>query len=153
MGRQRTWQGGVSGLPRSIGRILSDYRKAILRKDVDALASLYHRDARIFDAWDTWSYQGRAAWRAAVHRWLESLGRERVRVGFQTVEASGTGGFAVVSAIVKYSALSPGGKVLRQLHNRLSWTLVAAADGWRIIHEHTSMPVAFDDKRALLRKN
>jgi len=58
----------------------------------------------------------------------------------------------VASAIVTCAGLSATGERLRELLNRLSRGLARGADGWRVVHEHTSAPIDFERGLAMLRK-
>ncbi len=86
----------------------------------------------------------------AVEAWFTSLGAERVKVTFDDVQTSGVPEFAFVSAVVTYAAVSPQGEPLRAMQNRLTWVLKTTGHVPRIVHEHTSVPVGFDDAKAIL---
>ena len=141
-------------------RIVSDvltpicdaYRDAVLHKDVDAFVALYAADVRIFDLWETWSYDGRDAWRRAVAGWFGSLGDERVAVSFDDVRVTVRGDLAIAHAFVTYRNLAADGAPGRAMQNRLSWTLVRAEDRWSIVHEHTSAPVAPATGKVVLQR-
>ena len=134
-------------------QVLEAYKAAVHEKDVNAFMRLYSEDVRVFDAWDTWSYQGTAAWRKMIEQWLSARSTERVRVTMDDVHATAGPTLAVVSAIVTYTGVSAEGKELRTLQNRLSWALRQEGGAWRIFHEHTSAPVGFSDKKAILRRD
>ena len=67
-----------------------------------------------------------------------------------------------VARVLKESKISPSdikalgvsaqGEPLRPMQNRLSWALKTSGHVLRIIHEHTSAPVGFDDAKAILRR-
>lgn len=142
----------MSDIDKSIDRVLETYKAAVYAKDVGALMRLYDPKVRIFDTWGVWSYEGAAAWQMAVEAWFTSLGAERVRVTFDEIQASGNSDLAVVSAIVTYAGLSAQGEQLRAMQNRLSWALKTSGHVLRVIHEHTSAPVGFDDMKAILQR-
>ena len=139
-------------LDKSIAQVLEIYKSAVYAKDVDALMYLYDQGVRVFDAWGVWSYEGSDAWRRSVEGWLASLGSERVRVSFEDVKATMAREFAFVSAIVTYAGVSAGGEPLRAMQNRLSWVLRPSGHALRIVHEHTSAPVGFEDMKAILQR-
>jgi ketosteroid isomerase-like protein len=132
--------------------VLEAYASAVYDRDVDALMALYEPGARIFDAWGVWSYEDAAAWRVAVEGWLGSLGTERVKVTFEDVRAVAEHGFATVSAVVTYQGVDADGKVLRAMQNRLTWVLRVSGQALRIVHEHTSAPIGFEDSKAILQR-
>ena len=142
----------MAELDKSVAHVLDSYRSAVLAKDVDAFMRLYDPGVRVFDTWGVWSYEGAEAWRRAVEGWLTTLGTERVKVTFEDVKATVTRDFAGVSAIVTYASVSGEGVQLRAMQNRLSWILRTSSHVLRIIHEHTSAPVGFEDMKAMLQR-
>lgn len=136
----------------SIAQVMEAYKSAVFAKDVGAFMRLYDPNVRVFDTWGVWSHEGADAWQRAVEGWLTSLGTERVRVTFEDVKANFTNDFAGVSAIVTYSSVSAEGTQLRAMQNRLSWILRTSGHVLRIVHEHTSAPVGFEDMKAMLQR-
>ena len=142
----------MSDVEKSINRVLESYKAAVYAKDVPALMRLYDPKVRVFDTWGNWSYEGAASWQMAVEAWFTSLGAEKVKVSIDEVQASGSSDFAAVSAIVTYAGLSAQGVQLRAMQNRLSWVLKTSGHVLRVIHEHTSAPVGFEDMKAILHR-
>jgi ketosteroid isomerase-like protein len=139
----------TTSVPAAIQGMCDQYQSAVYAKDVVALMALYDPDVILFDAWDAWRHDGAAAWRTMVEAWFASLGQERVRVAFTDLFATEVPGMATVSAMVGYARVTASGEVLRALQNRMTWVLAERAGAWRIIHEHTSLPVAFDGKHGI----
>lgn len=133
-------------------RAIDTYKSAVLAKNAETFMHLYDPEARVFDAWGTWLYEGAQAWRVAVEGWFSSLGSETVRVRFEDVKIVGERGFASMSAIVTYAAHSPEGQELRAMQNRISWVFRASGHVLRIVHEHTSAPIGFEDAKAMLKR-
>ena len=140
----------MSDIDKSLTRIIETYKSAVHAKDVAALMRLYDPKVRIFDTWGVWSYEGAASWQMAVEAWFTSLGAETVKVTFDDVQSSGEPDFAFVSAVVTYAGFSAQGEPLRAMQNRLTWVLKTTGHVLRIVHEHTSAPVGFDDMKAIL---
>ena len=140
----------MSELDKDIARILGVYESAVFKKDVEALMRLYDPEVRVFDAWGVWSYEGAEAWQRTVEGWFTSLGTERVKVSFADVQAFTGKDMASVSAIVTYAGVSAEGQPLRAMQNRISWVLRTTGHVPRIVHEHTSAPIGFDDSKAIL---
>jgi hypothetical protein len=107
---------------------------------------------RVFDAWGVWSYEGSAAWQRAVEGWFTSVGTERVKVSFDDVQTSAGRELSAVSAIATYAGVSAQGEQLRAMQNRVTWVLRTTGHVLRIVHEHTSAPIGFDDSKAILRR-
>jgi ketosteroid isomerase-like protein len=141
----------MADLDKSTARLLETYKSAVLAKDLDAFMRLYDPKVRVFDAWGIWSYAGAAKWQSAVEAWFTSLGSEKVKVSFTEVQAVGSADFAALSAIVTYAGVSAQGEPLRSMQNRLSWVLKTSGHVLRIIHEHTSAPIGFEDMKAILQ--
>jgi len=140
----------MSELDKDVARILGVYESAVFKKDVEALMRLYDPGVRVFDAWGVWSYEGADAWQRAVEGWFTSLGTERVKVTFADVQASTGKDMASVSAIVTYAGVSADGQPLRAMQNRITWVLRTIGHVPRIVHEHSSAPIGFDDSKAIL---
>lgn len=135
---------------KSLERIVASYRAAVLAKDVAAFMRLYDPGVRVFDAWGVWSYEGAAAWQVAVEGWFASLGSERVQVTFDDVQTAPGSDGAVMSAVVTYAGVSASGEPLRAMQNRITWALRTTGHVARIVHEHTSAPLGFEDQKAIL---
>lgn len=142
----------MSDADKQVLRALDTYKSAVLAKNAETLMHLYDPEVRVFDTWGTWSYEGATAWRVALEGWFTSLGSETVRVAFEDVKILGGQGFASMSAIVTYAAVSAQGQELRAMQNRFSWVLKTSGHVLRVVHEHTSAPVGFEDTKAILKR-
>jgi len=142
----------VNDIDKSIAQILESYKSAVLARDVEAFMRLYDPGVRVFDTWGVWSYDGAEPWRRAVEAWFTSLGAERVKVTFEEVRSTLGRDVAIVSAIVTYAGISAQGEPLRAMQNRITWGLKTIGHVPRIVHEHTSAPVGFDDTKAILQR-
>lgn len=142
----------MNDIENSVARVVESYKSAVHSKDVDALMRLYDPKVRVFDTWGVWEYEDAAKWRSAIESWFTSLGTEKVKVTFEDLKSSGSADMAAVSAIVTYAGLSATGEPLRSMQNRLTWVLKTSGHVLRIIHEHTSAPVGFEDSKAILER-
>ncbi|MGZ8809181.1 MAG: YybH family protein [Mycobacterium sp.] len=131
---------------------LAGYRAAVLAKDVDAFCALYDPDIHVFDMWGRWQHQGLAAWRDMASAWFSSVGEERVVVEFSEVHSTVSGDLAFGHAFVRFSAEAADGTELRSLNNRLTLVLKRQAEGWKIVHEHTSAPIDHGSGKPLLHR-
>lgn len=137
---------------KALARIMESYQAAIYAKDVEAFMRLYDQKVRVFDAWGVWSYDNAEAWQRTVESWFNSLGIERVKASFDEVVLSEGRDSAIVTAIVTYAGVSPEGSTLRTMQNRLTWGLRTRGHVLRIVHEHTSAPIGFEDQKAILQR-
>lgn len=142
----------MSEIDKQVLRALDTYQSAVLAKNAETFMHLYAPDVRVFDTWGIWSYEGAAAWRIAVEGWFSSLGDERVKVTFEEPKIVTGPGFAAVSAFVTYAGISAQGQALRAMQNRLSWVLKSSGHVLRVVHEHSSAPIGFEDGKALLKR-
>lgn len=142
----------MSDTDKEVTRILESYKSAVLAADVTAFMRLYDPGVRVFDTWGVWSYEGAPAWQRAIEGWFTSLGTEKVRVTFEDVQTVLDRDCGIVSAIVTYNGVSSQGEPLRSMQNRISWGLKRSGHVLRIVHEHTSAPIGFEDSKAILRR-
>lgn len=142
----------MADLETLISRTIESYKSAVYARDVDAFMRIYDPKVRVFDTWGVWEYENAAQWKSAVDAWLSSLGTEKVKVTFADLNVSGSVDYAVLSAVVTYAGVSADGEELRAMQNRLTWALKTSGHVLRIIHEHTSAPVGFEDMKAILQR-
>jgi ketosteroid isomerase-like protein len=142
----------VNDPEKQVLRALDNYKSAVLAKNAETFMHLYDPKVRVFDTWGIWSYEGAAAWRIAVEGWFTSLRNETVRVTFEDVKIISEPSFASMSAFATYAAFSAQGQELRAMQNRISWVLRPSGHVLRIVHEHTSAPIGFEDTKAILKR-
>lgn len=143
----------MSDTEKQVVRALDTYKSAVLAKNAETFMHLYDADVRVFDTWGIWSYEGASAWRVAVEGWFSSLGSETVRVSFEDVIIAAESGFASMTAFARYAAVSAQGQELRAMHNRITWVLKSRGHVLRIVHEHTSAPIGFEDTKAMFMRD
>ena len=142
----------MSDTEKQVLKALDTYKSAVLAKNAETFMHLYDSEVRVFDTWGIWSYEGAAAWRVAVEGWFTSLGNETVRVTFDDVKVVSEANFASMSAFATYAAISAQGQEIRSMQNRMTWVLKTRGHVLRVIHEHTSAPIGFDDTKAIMRR-
>lgn len=130
--------------------MLRDYAAAVLAKDLGTFISLYDHDTLVFDAWDVQKFEGTDAWRRVTDAWFTSLGAERVVVEFDDERTGLSESLAYASVIVRYTAVAASGQALRSLQNRMTIVLERKGDEWKVVHQHTSSPIDFGTKKAIL---
>jgi uncharacterized protein (TIGR02246 family) len=141
----------VSDDDHPIRQALAAYQAAVLAKDVDAFVAIYADDARIFELWGRWEHDI-ASWREMAAGWFAFLGEERSVVEPHDVRTQVSGDMALLTASLTYRAVDPSGRQLRSLDNRLSWVLRRRGGRWRVVHEHTSAPLAHENGKGILRR-
>ena len=143
----------MSDIEASAARVIEGYKSAIAARDIAAFMRLYDPAVRVFDAWGIWSYEDVPAWQIAIEGWFASHPTDRLKVVFDDVHSVATPAFTSVTAIVTYAVVSMQGEQLSSLQNRLTWVLKTSGHVLRIIHEHTSFPVGFEDEKAILQRS
>lgn len=134
-------------------QVLGAYGAAVHEKDVEAFMALYDQGARVYDTWGVWSYEGTASRRKAIEGWFSSLGEEGVKVSFDEVQVMVDQELAVLTATGRYAAFSADGVELRSMQNRFTWALKRKEGEWKIVHEHTSVPIGDSDLKAILQRS
>ena len=135
----------------SLHQVLAAYQAAILAKDVDAFVAIYADDVQIFELWGQWTHDI-ASWREMARGWFQFLGDERSVVEAHDVRTQVSGDMGLLTASLTYRAVDAAGQPLRSLDNRLSWVLRERAGHWRVVHEHTSVPLAHDGGTGIFKR-
>lgn len=136
----------------AIAKLQSKYIAAVCSRNVSGLIQLYDAEARVFDAWGIWEYQGTGAWQIAIEGWLSSNPGNQFRVSFSDTQVIGRVDMASMTAIVSYAIVAPDGNELHSMLNRITWIVRTTGHNLRIVHEHTSAPIGFEDMKAILKR-
>jgi uncharacterized protein (TIGR02246 family) len=137
---------------KEIESLFETYKNSVFQKDVEAYASIFDEEVLIFDMWAEWSRSGLRAWREMATDWFNSLGTERVVVSFDEIRIRTGGELATATAFVRFAAITQEGLELRFLQNRLTWVVQKKNNAWKIIHQHTSVPIDFETMKGMLKK-
>ena len=132
--------------------LIQIYKTAVLKKDLEAYASIFDDKVYVFDTWQIWSYDGLPSWREMAKSWFSSLGTDHDSVTFDDIKIQSSGELALITAIMKFTAVSEEGEELRFLQNRLTWVAKKKDGRWKIIHQHTSSPVDFETMQVILTR-
>ncbi len=132
--------------------LLQVYKNAVFQKDLESFAFIFDEQVRVFDMWGSWSYDGLDAWREMAKAWFGSLGTDRDLVEFDDIQTESNGDLAIITAFVKFTAVSERGEELRYLQNRLTWIARKKDQSWKIIHQHTSSPVDGETMKVILQR-
>jgi uncharacterized protein (TIGR02246 family) len=135
-----------------VTQAMDAYSAAVNAKDVDAFVRIYDDNVHVFDSWGQWEYVGIKAWHEMVTQWFGSLGDERVEVEFTDVRSVVGDELAFGHAAVTFTAISSEGNRLRAMTNRLSVGLEKRGGVWKIVHEHTSLPIDMESGTALFSR-
>ena len=142
----------MQDLDSAVTLLLNAYAAAVRARDVEAFMALYDTNARVFDTWGVWSYEGADARHETIVNWFTSLGTEYVAVTFDDVRIQGGQELALVSAFGTFTGFSAEGKELRSMQNRWTWAVRREATGVKVVHEHTSVPIRFTDTTGIFHR-
>lgn len=135
-----------------IEALLGEYQRAVRDRDLEGFMAIFSDDVRVFDAWGRWTYEGAPAFRKMIAAWLSSHRDERFEVRVQELRTLAGEEVAVATAIMRYASVAADGRELRSLENRLTWGLRREGSGWKVVHEHTSVPVGFENHQAIMQR-
>ncbi|MFX1679822.1 nuclear transport factor 2 family protein [Mitsuaria sp. CC2] len=130
---------------------LRDYAAAVFDRDLPRFLDLYADEVQVFDSWNRWEYAGREDWAGMIAAWFEGIQDVRVRVTAKDVKTWHDTQVAGGSATLEFAALDADGQPLRATENRLTVLLRNDGGTWRIVHQHTSVPVDFQSKQVVSR--
>lgn len=134
-----------------VAHLAREYEAAVAGLDIDRLLALYDAEVVVYDLTSTWSYRGAPAWREAVREWFESVEQDQTNVAaLSDLTVVGEGDLIAAHGRAHYGVGNESGEEIYAMDNRLTWLLRRGADGWRILHEHTSVPIDMETGRASL---
>lgn len=139
----------MSNTNAEIQLLIDTYKMSVYTKDYERLTNIYDHSVQVFDMWGNGYFKNRNEWGSVIKNWLTSLGNERVIVEFSEVTIQQEINMAFVCAFVFYKAVAENDNELRKMKNRLTWGLVKKDGAWRVLHQHTSVPIAFDTTKAI----
>ena len=128
-------------MTKQISDVLEQYALAVWNKDVVEFLKLYNGSVNVFDAWGCWEYVGIEEFRSLPVNWFKDLRSDRVKVTYKDPQIHESGDLGSIWTEVNYAAYDEQNKLLHAMSNRLTMVLTKQSDGWKIIHEHTSIPV------------
>ena len=142
----------MNDIDEAVAKLRQRYITAVSGRNVSALIQLYDANVRIFDAWGIWEYASADAWQVALEGWLSSNPTDKLHVSFSSCTVLGNLQLSSMTAIVTYAGIAPDGTESQSMQNRMTWIMRTIGHNLRIIHEHTSAPIGFEDMKAILKK-
>lgn len=123
--------------------IFERYATAVKASDADALLTLYADDVHVFDMMEPFERHGVESGREMIEGWLgdESATQDCTIEDLHIVES---GDLAAVRAAVRYGVTMADG-THHTMWNRATWTLQRIDGAWKIVTEHTSVPLGEQD--------
>lgn len=124
---------------RSPDTLIERYISAAKACDRDALLALYSLDLRMFDLMLPWQFRGTEEWAKQVDRWFSEVG-SNADVQASDIEVRATDDMAVLTMNMMYAHVEENGERF-SMTNRLTWVAETSGGDWKIVHEHTSVPL------------
>ncbi|WP_232424876.1 YybH family protein [Algoriphagus resistens] len=135
---------------KEIEEFFSAYKNAVWQKNASALLKLYDAEVVQFDMWDRGYYSTLQEWAPEIGNWLGSLGEEKVKVDFEMIKIRQSDSIGFASGLIKFQAISSQGTILRSMKNRITIGFSRFEEGWKVVHQHISAPVASENLTAIL---
>jgi ketosteroid isomerase-like protein len=118
------------------------YKRAAWERDYHSMVNLYDENVIIYDLWNLGYSLGLHEWSASIKEWFGSLKEEHVNVEFDMISIQESEMVSFASALVIFQAGSRDGTILREMKNRMTVGLVRTDNGWKVTHQHTSLPIS-----------
>ncbi|GMA32820.1 YybH family protein [Litorihabitans aurantiacus] len=135
---------------RAVDGFARTYGQAAAAHDLEAFLALYDDAVVVHDSMVVEAIDGITAWREQVAMWFASIADgDRNVADVADLAIWSEGDLATATGRVRYAIVEPDGSERYGMWNRLTWVLrrtgagEGGADdgGWRIVHEHTSVPL------------
>lgn len=127
----------------TVQSVFDRYVEAVKASDADALLSLYADDVHVYDLMEPFERHGREAGREMMREWLGKE-EEKQSCTIEDLHVEQEGDLAVARASLLYEVTMPDG-THHGMWNRGMWALRRIDGEWKIIMEHTSVPLGAED--------
>ena len=127
----------------TVKNVIDRYMAAVKASDADDLLALYADDVHVFDMMEPFERHGSESGREMLQAWLgdESATQHCAIEDLHVVES---GDLAAARAAVRYGVTMADG-TNHTMWNRATWTLQRIDGEWKIVTEHTSVPLGEED--------
>lgn len=131
----------------TVRSFLDRYVAAVRASDADALIALYADDMHVFDMLEPFERHGLDAGRAMIERWLGDNGATQ-QCEIEDLHVLESGDLAAARAAVRYGETLEDG-THHSVVTRATWTLQRIGGDWKIVTEHTSVPLSEKDMQPI----
>lgn len=127
--------------------LIDDWKDAIRSKDIERLMACYAPDVVAFDMMAPLEWRGADSYRDAWAEGLAMPGEYEIELYEPMITANDQLAFAV--SLARYDVRPPDAAAYG---GWFRWTanFMAISDVWKIVHEHSSVPIEFASRKALL---
>jgi ketosteroid isomerase-like protein len=131
--------------------IIENYKSAVYEQNVEKFVSAYATNIQVYDCWDDWECKGISKWKESVNGWFNHLKEDGVqlKVELNDLVVEENAGLAFINSNVSFIAYNGSGEKLRQITNRFTFGLKKENNSWKIIHQHSSLPISMETGKGI----
>ncbi len=136
---------------KTVLEVLDHYKDSVNKQDINEFMRLYDSNVHIFDSWNTWEVNGISNWETIIQNWFSNLRRDKstIVVSYKDLVFEEGEEIAYIHAAIRYSELNTHQIEFRHLTNRFTIVLKKNGSEWKIIHEHSSLPIHSESGKGL----
>ena len=136
---------------RTVQDVLDQYKLAVYNQDINLFMDLYDDSIHIFDSWNSWEIKSKLDWNKVIENWFSGLRRDgsTLKVSFEDYAIHEDDSVAFIHTSIRFSEFNSHNIEFRHLTNRFTFGLIKKNDDWKIIHEHSSLPIDSDQGTGL----
>jgi ketosteroid isomerase-like protein len=141
--------GQVDRERKEILQIFEEYKKAVRKRDLNAIMEFYDKNVIAYDISPPLAYQGRDDYRKAWKAFLDQY-EGPIEVEIKDPSLSWSGGLAFTYSLQHFSGKLKSGE-MSDIWLRVTDCYSKGTDGkWKIVHEHVSVPTDFASGKSVL---
>lgn len=131
---------------KTVQDVLDLYKLVVYNQDINLFMDLYDDSIHIFDSWNTWEIKSKSEWKKVIENWFSGLKRDgsTLRVSFEDPLIHQDDSIAFIHVSTRFSEFNSHNIEFRHLTNRFTFGLVKKNGDWKIVHEHSSLPIDSD---------
>jgi len=139
----------------TVQSVLDQYKAAVYNQDIDLFMELYDDSLHVYDSWNTWEIKSKSEWRKVIENWFNGLKRDgsTLKVSFEDCVINEDTSIAFIHTSIRFSEYNSHNIEFRHLTNRFTIGLKLINDKWKIVHEHSSLPIDSDQGTGLFNLN
>ncbi len=127
------------------------YANAVYNKDVESFISIYDNNVLVYDTWEEWIKKDVKEIKSMATEWFDSLGNEKVKVEFTEVRVLESADQIVWIGEFKFYGLDQNDQIIRNISNRWTWVIKNINGSWKVVHEHSSLPINMETFIGILK--
>lgn len=130
----------------TVQNVLDQYKTAVYNQDIELFMELYDDSIHVYDSWNTWEVTSKVQWMNVIENWFNGLKRDMstLKVSFEDCVITENANIAFIYSSVRFSEFNSHNIEFRHLTNRFTLGLKYINNKWKIVHEHSSLPIDSD---------